>query len=102
MSGRIDPPPPPPDIESKKSPALIGLRKASNLSLMQKISCLATKIVSETLFVVNFFPLRRFGDALFAPNYSCDDLIVDIFISATRLVMASSPYLKMLTRTNVI
>ena len=48
------------------------------------------------------FPLRRFGDALFAPNYSCDDLTVDIFISATRLVMASSPYLKMLTRTNVI
>ena len=24
-----------------------------------------------------FFPLRRFGDALFAPNYGCYDLIVD-------------------------
>ena len=26
-----------------------------------------------------FFPLRRFGDALFAPNSGCYDLIVNIF-----------------------
>ena len=51
-----------------------------------------------------FFPLKRFGDALFAPNYGCYDLIVDIvlFISATRLVLASSLYLQTLTRANVI
>ena len=72
---------------------------------MQKISCLATKnIVSETFVCCEFFALRRFGDALFAPNYGCYDLIVDtvLFISATRLVLASSQYLLTLTRTNVI
>ena len=55
------------------------------------MSCYET-IVSETFVCCEFFPLKRFGDALFAPNYGCYDLIVDIvlFISATRLVLASS------------
>ena len=58
----------------------------------------------KTFVCCEFFPLKRFGDALFAPNYGCYDLIVDtvLFISATRLVLASSLYLQTLTRANVI
>ena len=56
----------------------------------QHVNNIGEILLFYSVFCCEFFSLRRFGDALFAPNYGCYDLIVDIFISATRLVLASS------------